>query len=144
MSSVVKIKNSSIKGSLDKGISVGERSKVFVTGTEIYQNKIGIESKDISSVDIYKSSFLDNKKDLNAYKKNWQYGGGGTIKLLDDSLAVDKENVSVDKHSLLYLYGFSENFSNYEDDRVIPFDVDNRYFMEYSLQNTLNFWGETY
>jgi hypothetical protein len=144
MSSLVKIKNSSIKGSLDKGISVGERSKVFVTGTDIYQNKIGIESKDISSVVIYKSSFLNNKKDLNAYKKNWQYGGGGTIKLLDDSLAVDKENVSLDKHSLLYLYSFSENFSNYEDDRVIPFDIDNRYFKEYSLQNTLNFWGEVY
>ena len=46
-----------------------------------YKNNIGVASKDKSNVYILYSDFNNNKTQLSAYKKNWQYGGGGSAKI---------------------------------------------------------------
>ena len=93
---------------------------------------------------IYKSLFSDNEIDLNAYKKNWQYGGGGNINLLDRSLDLFQGNVSIDKHSSLYVYEISEINSEIENDKIFLFNLENKYFKNNSIQNTLDSWGESY
>ena len=103
MSSTAIVKNSQFTNSKDKGISVGEDSKVFVYNSIMNKNQIGLESKDNSRVLVTNSAFLGNKKQLNAYKKNWRYGGGGTIRV-DKSLFAGVENkVLADKHSKINL-----------------------------------------
>ena len=144
MSSKVKIKNSNINGSTDKGVSVGEASDVFIIGTQINQNKIGIESKDKSSVGIYNTSFYGNKIDLKAYKKNWQYDGGGNISLLDDSLRVLKKNVQIDKNSSLYIYELSKVKNNTNNDRILIYDLNDKYFLNNPKKNIFEKWEEKF
>jgi len=144
MSSEVKIQNSFINGSLDKGISVGENSKVFVIKSKITNNKIGIESKDNSSVSIYNSSFLNNKLDLNAYKKNWQYGNGGRIILLDNSIKEIGDNIQIDKHSELNIYEDSKLDSPTDRNLNYSFNSNKKFFSNNSIKQIFNSWEEDY
>jgi hypothetical protein len=79
MTSEVVITGTVFKHNGDKGISVGENSRLFGANNRLSENKIGIQSKDRSSVVLFNHSFVNNKTALHAYKKNWQYGGGGKI-----------------------------------------------------------------
>jgi hypothetical protein len=144
MSSEVKIKNSFINGSLDKGISVGENSEVFVLKSKITDNKIGIESKDNSSVSIHSSSFLNNELDLNAYKKNWQYGNGGRIILLDNSLKEIGDNIQIDKHSELNIYEDSKLDKPKDRNLNYNFNSNKEFFSNNSIKHIFNSWEEDY
>jgi hypothetical protein len=97
MQTLAKIDNSSFSFCNDKGISVGERSKIIITNSVINSSKIGIESKDDSEVNIDSSKFYKNNIDMNAYKKNWRYGVGGRINY--DKIDFDHKKVSTDKFS---------------------------------------------
>ncbi|SVC02807.1 uncharacterized protein METZ01_LOCUS255661, partial [marine metagenome] len=127
-----------------KGVSIGEKSNIFIIDSEIVQNNIGVESKDMSVASIYGSSFSKNIIDLNAYKKNWQYGGGGTINLLDSSLEVLKKNIKSDKHSSIYIYDESAISTTDMDENIIRYDYENTYFKKNSIENILNLWDETF
>jgi hypothetical protein len=87
MTSTVKISETSIKNSGDKGVSAGERSHVFISKVNINESEIAIQSKDDSLVEVTNSSFLNNKVQLNAYRKNWRYGGGGRINVENSSFS---------------------------------------------------------
>ena len=79
MESDAKVENSKILGSGDKGISVGENSYIDVLNTSLKNNNIGIAVKDNSMANISISKFSDNTTHISAYKKNWQYSGGGNV-----------------------------------------------------------------
>jgi hypothetical protein len=87
MTSTVKISETNIKNSGDKGVSAGERSHVFISKVNINESEIAIQSKDDSLVEVTNSSFLNNKVQLNAYRKNWRYGGGGRINVENSSFS---------------------------------------------------------
>jgi len=63
----------------DKGISVGEASKLYAANNKLTGNVIGVQSKDSSVAVLFNHTFDDNKSALHAYKKNWRYGEGGSI-----------------------------------------------------------------
>ena len=44
----------------------------------------------------------------------------------------------------LFIYEISEINSETENDRIFLFDLENRYFKNNSIQNTLDYWGESY
>jgi hypothetical protein len=111
MSSFVKIENTEIIGSIDKGVSIGEKSNVLIIDSNIINNNIGIESKDQSIANVYESTILTNSLDINAYKKNWQYGGGGIVNLINYEKSSQTQNIKKDKHSDI-------NFVNYDNDKV--------------------------
>ena len=105
MESNAKISQVKIKNSKDKGISVGENSKALINGSKISGNIIGIAIKDKSFAKIEKSEFINNKVQIAAYAKNWQYGGGGNAeihnskfqaKLNSFSTSVDPEDFNKD------------------------------------------------
>jgi hypothetical protein len=79
MDSTVNLINVAINGANDKGISVGEASDAVAFNLRIENAAIGIESKDKASIQIYNADFVNNRVHLNAYTKNWRYGGGGRI-----------------------------------------------------------------
>jgi hypothetical protein len=79
MTTDAQIARSVFRGNGDKGISVGEDSKLIVVDSRIVENAIGVQAKDGSLVALANVSFLRNTKAMDAYKKNWQYGVGGTI-----------------------------------------------------------------
>ena len=105
MSSDTIITGMEISGSGDKGVSVGERSRAIVHNSTLQQNKIGVESKDASRVTLTHVDLKHNTQDLNAYKKNWRYGGGGMIETFVSRFSAAAQVPSADKQSSITLFG---------------------------------------
>ena len=59
----------------DKGISIGEESTVKIHSAEVYGARIGLASKDLSTVDISRIQFDACRVAFSAYQKKPEYGG---------------------------------------------------------------------
>ena len=107
MNSKALINKSDLSSSGDKGISIGEASDVVIFNSKIYNNVIGIESKDNSTAYVINSTLIDNKRQINAYKKNWRYEKGGSI-VIDKSILLSADNsVKGDNNSRIEIYNSS-------------------------------------
>lgn len=104
MSSNVRIIDSTMKNNGDKGISVGEGTNLFAAQNIISGNVIGVESKDRSVALLFNHEFVNNKKALNAYKKNWQYGDGGYIFLSKSKLLKNESDATAEKYSEIHIF----------------------------------------
>jgi len=99
MSSNAIVESARFLGSGDKGISIGEASTVFVMNSEFKENAIGLEAKDGSRAALVDSRLISNRRHLNAYKKNWRYGGGGRIVADRLMMGPSDDGITADKHS---------------------------------------------
>jgi len=81
MTSHVEIVDTDINKSGDKGVSAGEKSVVKIINTKFNNTEIAIQSKDASIVNVEGAKFINNKTQLNAYRKNWRYNSGGNINI---------------------------------------------------------------
>jgi len=79
MESEALIECATLYGALDKAISAGENSNILIYNSNIHDSNIGVAAKDRSKVEILYSKISNNKTQLDAYEKNWRYGGGGDI-----------------------------------------------------------------
>jgi len=79
------VTNTKFTNSKDKSISIGEGSNLLAANNYIKGSEIGMQSKDTSQAYIYNTSFIANKKAVDAYHKNWRYSEGGTI-ILDQCI----------------------------------------------------------
>ena len=104
MTSEAVITGTVFKHNGDKGISVGENSRLFGANNRLVDNKIGIQSKDRSSVVLFNHSFVDNQTALHAYKKNWQYGGGGRIFIAKSAIVGGEVAVQAQKRSSIAMF----------------------------------------
>ena len=87
----------------DKGISVGEKSRLVVNGSVFQYCKVGMEIKDRSVVTLKTNVFRNCETAINLYKKNWRYGGGGILNA-DTVYAVDcGTNLKKDKASKVHV-----------------------------------------
>ena len=93
------VTNTRIVNSIDKAISIGEASNLQLRDSEIFQNEIGVQAKDSSTVKISNVSFIDNQVAIDAYKKNWRYGDGGHVEVQSSLLKGNKVDVKKDKKS---------------------------------------------
>ena len=99
MTSNAIVTNSRFFNSKDKGISIGEGSNLLAINNMIRNSEIGMQSKDTSKAYIFNTSFIGNKKAVDAYHKNWQYAEGGTISLENSILENNIVNATVGKKS---------------------------------------------
>jgi hypothetical protein len=60
----------------DKGVSIGEKSRIFLKGNHFEKNNTGIAVKDLSSALFYKNVFMKNINDIRGYQKKKIFGGG--------------------------------------------------------------------
>lgn len=100
MESDVLLKNNLIKNSGDKGVSVGESSLAKIMNTNFDKNFIGVAVKDNSKAFIINSKFLDNKSQIESYKKNLQYGSGGKVKVTESIFNSKINNFLSNKSSI--------------------------------------------
>ena len=91
MESQVDIENCLINNNKDKGISVGEGSKLNLINCEIKNSNYGIASKDASIAKIKKTEIKNNIIQLSTYKKNWRYNSSGKI-YVENSKLISKKN----------------------------------------------------
>ena len=88
----------------DKGISVGESSDLFGVNNRLIDNQIGVQSKDRSTAILFNQSLKNNEIALHAYKKNWQYGTGGTIFLAKSIVSGGEIAARAQKQSQIHLF----------------------------------------
>jgi hypothetical protein len=91
-----------------------------IYNSHIHHNVIGVESKDGSVANIINSTLVENKRQVNAYKKNWHYGSGGRV-VVDKSVFSSADNfIKGDKKSEINVYDstFSPDFGE-KDKQVI-------------------------
>lgn len=81
MTSEVKLSDIRVLGAGDKGLSVGEASKVTADGILVEKAKIGVASKDKSQVFLSRSRLRGNAVAIDLAAKNWRYGGPGAIEI---------------------------------------------------------------
>tara|TARA_Y100001970_G_C14246759_1_gene868879 strand:- start:183 stop:2702 length:2520 start_codon:yes stop_codon:yes gene_type:complete len=74
--SSVKIDGVFISDAGDKGISVGENSKIISKNIQIMNSNIGVASKDLSNINIDKINLTNCKIGFAAYQKKSEFGGG--------------------------------------------------------------------
>ena len=67
--SKILVKDNVFEGFLDKGMSVGENTKVFVSNNSFKGNRSAITSKDQSQVYIKDNIFINNQIDVEMYQK---------------------------------------------------------------------------
>ena len=95
MKSNANIKNLSVMGAKDKGISIGENSSIIVKNSTFDKNFIGIAVKDNSKATIEDSNFKENYYQLASYAKNWRYSGGGTVSIKNSNFLSKSNRFSV-------------------------------------------------
>lgn len=99
MASRVVVLDTLLQGNRDKGISVGEDTKLLAIGCRIIDNIIGVESKDRSVAVLSNVDLQGNGIALHAYDKNWQYEGGGFTylyngRILDNDVLIEAKKGS--------------------------------------------------
>ena len=72
--SLVKMEDSIFERSTDKGLSVGELSRVYISGTSFIGNNMGIANKDQSYVEVSGSVFDGNETALAEFIKKPVFG----------------------------------------------------------------------
>jgi len=60
----------------DKGVSVGEKSQIFITKNNFIQNEVASAVKDFSNAYYWGNYFSKNLKDIQVYQKKKIFGGG--------------------------------------------------------------------
>jgi len=104
MTSDLSLLNSYIAKSGDKGVSVGEGSRLLAINNTIENNAIGVQSKDGSVATLYNVNLVANKNAVDAYKKNWRYASGGYLYIYKSYLAGNNKMVTADKQSAIQIY----------------------------------------
>ncbi|MBF0196816.1 MAG: CotH kinase family protein [Planctomycetes bacterium] len=103
MTSEVCLYKCSMSSSGDKGVSVGERTTLFMQECSIRECHIGVQSKDTSKALLWDCNFAHNKKALDAYHKNMQYPAGGQIFLHQCEFDENELEVAAAKDSFIQL-----------------------------------------
>ena len=99
MESEALVDSTVIYGSKDKGLSIGESSNVLIYNTLLEKNNIGLATKDKSSAKVLHVNFKDNNIQLSAYKKNWQYGDGGSANIYRSYFIANQNLLEISKES---------------------------------------------
>ena len=140
------VTNTTFERSADKGISIGEGSNLLAFNNLIVSSEIGMQSKDTSLAYIYNSSFLNNKKAIDAYHKNWRYEQGGTIYLDKSIFKGNKINATVGEKSKVIINNSQidtpENFNAkhlrkkkiiVSHKKIISHDLNHTFFQNYEI-----------
>lgn len=85
----------------DKGISVGERSDLWARDNVFEHNSIGVQSKDDSIALVADSRMQGNGTAIDAYKKNWRYGTGGSVWHCGITFLDNEVKTKADKQSFI-------------------------------------------
>ena len=103
MESEALVDSVNIVGSNDKGISVGESSNILIYNTIFKDNDIALAVKDKSVARVLNANFENNRTQLSAYRKNWQYGSGGDAYIYRSYFKSDKNLIKSSSESSLLI-----------------------------------------
>ena len=85
----------------DKGISVGEKSHIFITKNNFKQNEVASAVKDFSNAYYWNNHFSKNLRDIHVYQKKKIYGGGRIFLKKEER---ERLTASLDKISKIFFF----------------------------------------
>ena len=85
----------------DKGVSVGEKSQIFITKNNFKQNEVASAVKDFSNAYYWENYFSKNLRDILVYQKKKIYGGGRIFLKKEDRESL---MASLDKRSKVFYF----------------------------------------
>ena len=97
MTSEVHLNQLAIDGVGDKGISIGEKSRVVVRGAEIRHALTGIAVKDASSLHLHDVVLERNELAIDVFSKNWRYGGPGLVEMVGTQFSQNQIDIGVEE-----------------------------------------------
>ena len=100
--SEVLIQNCSFENFLDKGLSVGEDSRVLVEQSRFSRNRLGAAVKDSSSALFMNDAFLGNQTAISGYQKKPIFNHGVRVFLHANRFEDNRVLFELDPHSLRY------------------------------------------
>jgi hypothetical protein len=98
--SKVIVKNNSFNGFLDKGISVGEKTKAFIISNNFSNNRSALTVKDQSNVYLYNNSYDNNVFNLEMYQKKKLFNHPSVYNINDEY----DENIKIKKSPKSYYF----------------------------------------
>lgn len=107
-----------LSGSGDKGISVGEDSRLFAEAISITDCEIGIEFKDDSQALIVDSVLIGNRTAAHAYQKKWLYAKGGAAAFHRCEFHGNAQSLMAGKRSEFLLIECATDGRFNKDDRI--------------------------
>lgn len=122
--SKVLIENNIIKNTIDKGVSVGETTKVLLNNNHISNNTIGLACKDSSICQITNSNFIANEQSISSYQKKEIFPSGGNVDIQNSifrynlsnffrdefsKILYDEKSIVSDSSLLVFSYSFADN-----------------------------------
>ena len=111
----VLVKNNIFEKFKDKGISIGEKTDVYIEDNIFERNTLGAAVKDLSNAYFRNNTYKENEQNITAYKKKVIFGGGNVY-----TEEIEKKSVDLDKesnHDILSreeLISIRNNFAVYE------------------------------
>ena len=100
MMSEVNMQNSKLLNCGDKGISVGENSKINIQNSSIKNSNIGLAAKDNSKINGKNMTFKNNNTQIDSYYKNWQYGQlPSKVSIIDSNFSLGNMKSNIFKAS---------------------------------------------
>lgn len=103
MHSVVVASDLSFEDNKDKGISIGERSRLTISDSRFQGNQIAMQMKDGSHALGRNLTIRQSGVAIHAYAKNWRYGDGGHGTICASDIEADTVS-QFDKHSQIEMY----------------------------------------
>tara|TARA_B100001093_G_C26846979_1_gene1023302 strand:+ start:641 stop:3478 length:2838 start_codon:yes stop_codon:yes gene_type:complete len=91
MSSSLTLEGGFLAGCSDKGLSVGEKSNLFMSNMVIKNSSIGIQVKDGSQVAAIYADFKNNQRHFSSFNKNWRYGNAPNLLQIEKSYVENAE-----------------------------------------------------
>lgn len=103
MTSTVAVYDSTFRACGDKGISVGEGSRARAERCKMLGCVFGVQAKDDSEATLVQVEMVGNQCAVDAYKKNWRYGGGGRVVVQNSRFEQNGKVATADKDSEILL-----------------------------------------
>ena len=103
MTSSARLRNIDIRTVGDKGLSIGELSRVDVSKLKVERALTGIAVKDRSTLKAANSSIHNTSVGINLYSKNWRYDGPGEAELTNITFGGNQVDAQTEEASTLQL-----------------------------------------
>ena len=104
----VLLKNNLFSGFKDKGVSIGEKTKIVLYKNTIENNNMGAAVKDSSHAFFIENSILKNQIAISHYKKKPIYEDGGFSYLQNNNIDLNMKDFELDEDSHTQNLDFGE------------------------------------
>tara|TARA_B100000315_G_scaffold255139_1_gene297753 strand:- start:2857 stop:5466 length:2610 start_codon:yes stop_codon:yes gene_type:complete len=106
--SMILIKNNKFSDSIDKGVSIGEKTKVLLYKNIISDNNLGVAVKDLSQAYFIQNTFRNNDIAMNNFQKKQLFGGGFSY-IYENKYISNEKDFARDEKSKIYKIDLTKN-----------------------------------